>query len=258
MVELVVLGSGSKGNCTFIRTADGALLVDAGLSARQTVLRLQAAGFDPGDLDGVLLTHEHRDHTGGLRVLTRRFPMPVLANRATLAAASEALEEVPEKETVATGVPFTLGGFDIASFAVSHDAAEPVGYVFEAEGIRVGYATDLGTLTPEILSLIHGCHIVVLEANHDLGMLWNGSYPWVTKERIASELGHLDNVCGAAKVASLAEGGMAHLVLAHLSENNNDPRLVQGIFREALDQAGSTQVQVTITSQREASRVLRL
>ena len=258
MLELAVLGSGSKGNSTLIRTANTAILVDAGLSARQTVLRLHEVGCDPADLDGVLLTHEHRDHTGGLRVLTRRFPTPVLANGATLRAAGEALESVPETSSIATGVSFTLGDFSIASFPVSHDAAEPVGYVLEAEGVRVGYTTDLGRITPDIASLVRGCQIVVLVANHDLDMLWNGSYPWATKERIAGEMGHLDNASGAAQVADLAEGGMAHLVLAHLSENNNDPRLVRQLFAEALDRAGSACVQVTVASQRQVCAPLRL
>lgn len=258
MLELAVLGSGSKGNSTLIRTANTALLVDAGLSARQTVLRLHEIGCDPGDLDGVLLTHEHRDHTGGLRVFNGRFPTPVLANRATLRAAGDALETVPEKWAIATGAPFSLGDFAIASFSVSHDAAEPVGYVLEAKGVRVGYTTDLGKITPDIVSLIRGCHIVVLEANHDLDMLWNGSYPQVTKERIAGEMGHLDNANAAAQMAALAEGDLAHLVLAHLSENNNDPRLVRQLFAEALERASSPGVQVTVASQRQVSAPLRL
>jgi phosphoribosyl 1,2-cyclic phosphodiesterase len=253
MLELAVLGSGSKGNSTLIRTPRTALLVDGGLSARQIGLRLGESGADPADLDGVLLTHEHGDHVRGLRVLNKRFPTPVLANAATMDTAAHALGGAPEGRTFITGEPFTWGDFTITSFPVSHDACEPVGYVLEAEGIRVGYATDLGRLTPEIAALIRGCHIVVLEANHDLDMLWQGSYPWATKQRIGGDLGHLDNASGADQVASLTEGDTAHLILVHLSENNNDPGLVGRLFREALLQAGRAKVELTVTGQRQAT-----
>ena len=258
MLELAVLGSGSRGNSTLIRTARTALLVDAGLSARQIGLRLRQSGSDPADLDGVLLTHEHGDHVRGLRVLNQRFPTPVLGNAATLQAAGHALGTTPETAAFTTGEPFIWGDFTITSFPVSHDAAEPVGYVFQAEGIRVGYATDLGRLTPEIVSMIRGCHIVVIEANHDVDMLWNGPYPWVTKERIGSELGHLDNASGAGQVADITDGDTAHLVLAHLSENNNEPGLVRRLFSDALLEAGRTDVRLTVTSQHRPTAAVRL
>ncbi|MFO7769363.1 MAG: MBL fold metallo-hydrolase [bacterium] len=257
MVELVVLGSGSKGNSTLIRTANTALLVDAGLSARQLGLRLQDAGLDPARLDGVLLTHEHGDHVRGLRVLNRRFPTPVLGNSATLAAAGPAIGAAPEKLGFITGMPITMGDFGITSFHVSHDAAEPVGYVLEAEGIRIGYATDLGRITPDIVRIVQGCHVVVLEANHDVEMLWKGPYPWPTKERIRSEVGHLDNESGAAEVGALTRGETAHLVLIHLSENNNEPDLVRETYAGALERSGRDGVELTITGQREIAPSIR-
>lgn len=258
MVELVVLGSGSKGNSTLVRTAKTALLLDAGLSARQITLRLREAGLSPEKLDGILLTHEHGDHVRGLRVLNRRFPTPVLANTATLKAAGAALGAVPERMAFVTGMPITVGDFGITSFHVSHDAAEPVGFLLEAEGIRIGYATDLGRITPDIVEVVRGCHVVVLEANHDVEMLWNGPYPWPTKERIGSELGHLDNESGAAEVGRLTEGETAHLVLVHLSENNNEPSLVRETFAGALQRSGRESVELTITSQREIAPAIRL
>ena len=258
MLELSVLGSGSKGNSTLIRTERTALLVDAGLSARQIGLRLGQTGAAAADLDGILLTHEHSDHIRGLQVLQRQYPTPVLGNTATLGAAGQALGDTPEAWAFTTGESFTWGDFTITPFPVSHDAAEPVGYVLEAEGIRVGYATDLGCLTPDIVSMFRGCHIAVLEANHDADMLWNGRYPWVTKERIASDTGHLDNASGAGQVAGLTAGGTAHLVLVHLSENNNEPGLVRRLFADALLEAGRSDVQLTVTGQHRAIGALRL
>ncbi len=258
MVELVALGSGSKGNSTLIRTGRTALLVDAGLSARQLTLRLREAGFGPERLDGVLLTHEHGDHVRGLRVLNRKFPTPVFANTATLDAAGAALGAAPEKHALITGMPITVGDFGITSFHVSHDAAEPVGYVIEAEGIRIGYATDLGRITPDIVAALRGCQVLVLEANHDVEMLWKGPYPWPTKERIGSELGHLDNESGAAQVGALTEGETVHMVMIHLSENNNEPGLVRETFAGALERSGRDHIELTVTGQREIARAIRL
>ena len=258
MLEVAVLGSGSKGNSTLIRTERTALLVDAGLSARQIALRARERGGDPEQFDAVLLTHEHSDHTRGLAVLQRRCPTPVLANAGTLAAAGETVTGAPETWAFDSGEPFDWGDVTVTPFPVSHDAAEPVGYVFESGGLKVGYATDLGQLTPEIAAHIRGCHIIALEANHDLDMLWNGHYPWVTKQRIGSDQGHLDNGSGAAQVGSLVTDDTAHLVLIHLSENNNEPGMVRALFRRALDEAGRQDVTLTVAGQRQASAPLRV
>jgi phosphoribosyl 1,2-cyclic phosphodiesterase len=256
-LELVVLGSGSKGNSTLVRTPNTALLLDAGLSARQIALRLRDVGFDAQDLDGILLTHEHRDHVGGVRVLAERTGTPVLANAATLEAAADFLGKA-ERRPFITGWPFTCGDFAITSFPVSHDSAEPVGYLLEAEGVAAGYATDLGHLTTEVASRICGSHVVVLEANHDVEMLWAGPYPWRTKERIDSKVGHLDNASGAEALAAILGPSTSHLVLAHLSENNNERQLVRDQFSDALAAVGRTDVQLTVTSQDRPSAPVRL
>ncbi|MFH1567404.1 MAG: MBL fold metallo-hydrolase [Gemmatimonadota bacterium] len=258
MIELAVLGSGSKGNSVLVRTGRTALLLDAGLSARQLAQRCHASDLDPRRLDGVLLTHEHSDHVRGLPVFARHCPVPVLGNAATLGAAGAALATAPRAWAFTTGVPFAWGDFTVAAFPVSHDAVEPVGFVLEAEGVRVGYATDLGRLTPPILAALGGCHIVVLEANHDVDMLWKGPYPWPLKQRISSHLGHLDNASGAGQLPTIVGGDTAHLVLAHLSENNNQPGLVRSLFAAALADAGCAHVQLTVAGQHHASPVLRV
>lgn len=257
MVELVVLGSGSRGNCTLVRTSRGALLIDAGLSARQIVRRLAEAGQSPDRLDGILLTHEHQDHVNGLAVFTRCRDIPVLGNAATLEAAGGKLGQARRK-TFTTGQPFDWAGFRVTPFATPHDAAEPVGFVLEAEGVRVGYATDLGHVTQLVAARLTGCDALVFEANHDREMLMEGPYPWVTKQRVASRLGHLSNDHAASALPRIALGETRHLILAHLSETNNNPGLARAAVEIALREAGLPRVGVATASQERPAAPLRL
>jgi phosphoribosyl 1,2-cyclic phosphodiesterase len=243
MVELFMLGSGSRGNSTLVRSGSSAILIDAGLSARQLALRMQSGGYDPAALEAVILTHEHRDHTAGIRVLTGRFPTPVMANSATLTAAAPCLGDA-RPESIETGAEFGLGPFTIRTFAIPHDAAEPVGLTLEAEGFRLGYATDLGRVPATVLQQLTGCDLVVLESNHDPEMLRNGPYPRFVKDRIASDIGHLENGAAARTAVHLAANGTRHIILAHLSETNNTPGRARAAVSAALDEAGLEGVSV--------------
>ncbi len=238
MVEVVVLGSGSRGNATLVRTARSALLIDAGLSCRQLCARLEAVGHDPRALDAVLVTHEHVDHVQGLPVLLRRRPMPVFLNAETAAAAHRAVSDASSLEIFETGRAFDAGGFRVTAFPIPHDAVAPVGFVLEAEGVRVGFATDLGHVTTEIKARLAGCHAIVLEANHDPQMLIAGPYPWATKQRVASRFGHLSNDGAAEALAEIASENTQAVVLAHISETNNVPGLAAAAAGAALRQAG--------------------
>ncbi len=249
MLELFTLGSGSGGNSTLVRTARTALLIDAGLSARQIALRLQAGGHDPAALDAIIVTHEHRDHIGGVGVFTRRYPIPVTANEATRSAAAPVLDGVGI-ETFRTGETFAVGDLEICTFPVPHDAAEPVGLTITAEGLRIGYATDLGWMPEPILDQLRGCDLVVLESNHDRDLLLTGPYPRHVKERIDSDRGHLENAVAADAAAHLAAHGTRHLVLAHLSETNNTPGRVRRAVSDALQAAGAGTVTLATASQR--------
>ena len=250
MVEILVLGSGSRGNCTLLRAGGRAILVDAGFSAKEIAKRLAAVDQDPGKIEAILVTHEHADHVGGLRVLARRTGALVLGNLPTLRALARTLVDVPRQAAFVAFEPFGAGPFAVTAFPVPHDAADPVGFVLEAEGVRVGYATDLGHVTRTVEEHLAGCAAVVFESNHDREMLMAGPYPWVTKQRVASAHGHLSNEHAAAALPAITSGGTEHLVLAHLSETNNHPQLARAAVHSALEAAGlSSRVGVQLALQ---------
>ncbi|MDH3283563.1 MAG: MBL fold metallo-hydrolase [Acidobacteriota bacterium] len=250
-LELVVLGSGSRGNATLVRGAGAAILIDAGISARQIAARLEGVGQSPGRLDAILLTHEHGDHVAGLAGLTRRFPTTVFANAATLAAVDGRLGDRTTCETFECGKLFSIGPFDVRAFQVPHDAADPVGFVIETRGRRFGFATDLGHVTDSISEELSDCDALVFEANHDREMLRDGPYPWFTKQRVASELGHLSNEHAAAELTRIVSERTSQLVLAHLSATNNDPGLACATVAGALRSAGPGAPSVVAASQSE-------
>jgi len=224
-VKVCALGSGSTGNALLVEGPEGLILVDAGLSWRELKARASRGGFSLAHLKAVVLTHEHADHVRGLETLARR-GIPVFATGGTLRALGlEGTAVVPGME---------LAGLRIFPFPVSHDAAEPVGYRFDCNGLRLGLATDLGQVTPEVMRHLHGCQTVVLEANHDLGMLLAGPYPWPLKTRIMGPYGHLANDAAGQALRTL-QGQARAVLLAHLSQENNTPALALETVALALD-----------------------
>lgn len=244
MVELFMLGSGSRGNSTLIRTESSAILIDAGLSARQITLRLRAAGQDPERIEAILITHEHSDHVGGIRIFNRHYPTMLLANEATATAVGNGFDATMALEIFKAGDTFHAGRFSVRAFSLPHDAADPVGFVLEAEGVRIGFATDLGHISEEVVKNLSGCHIVVLESNHDRNMLLEGPYPRYIKQRIDSEIGHLSNDHAACSLPRIVSGDTRHLVLAHLSTTNNIPRLACAVMAEALESENRSDIEV--------------
>ncbi len=224
-MKVCALGSGSTGNALLVEGPEGLILVDAGLSWRELKARASRGGFSLAHLKAVVLTHEHADHVRGLETLARR-GIPVFATGGTLRALGlEGTAVVPGME---------LAGLRIFPFPVSHDAAEPVGYRFDCNGLRLGLATDLGQVTPEVMRHLHGCQTVVLEANHDLGMLLAGPYPWPLKTRIMGPYGHLANDAAGQALRTL-QGEARAVLLAHLSQENNTPALALETVALALD-----------------------
>jgi phosphoribosyl 1,2-cyclic phosphodiesterase len=324
-MRMTVLASGSKGNCTVVSSGRTRILLDAGLSCRELLKRMAAAGEDSSTLDAILITHEHQDHVAGLGVLARKLRIPVYITESThrawarmltprttmtysqwmeqrqqeraaaaaeLAAreamgpgAGDVIEQIfaesdaeivqeaetapgtdgdagapglasetrvrrmptsPQKSITATptylpavehfcaGVNFSIGDIDIAPFTIPHDAADPCGFVFAAEGMRIGIATDLGYIPSNVKQALRRCDILMLESNHDLEMLRDGPYPWSVKQRVMSRVGHLSNEAASQFLQDEYDGGAAYVILAHLSESNNLPSLARIAAENAL------------------------
>lgn len=243
-MDICVISSGSSGNATYVRSADTAVLIDAGISLKELTRRLASSGLGVRDIDAVIVSHGHNDHVRGVPVVCRRLGVPVYANRATLAEAGLAAS-AGGAGTVdfITGEEFELGDLRIRPFPVPHDAAEPVGFVISDRGARVCLATDLGSITMEVVRAFTGCDAVVLESNHDEAMLFEGPYPEFLKRRVAGPNGHLSNGDAAGLLEEIAHGGLRHLVMAHLSRTNNTPGLSLDAAERALGaRGGATEI----------------
>lgn len=226
-LRVVILGSGSGGNAVAVTDGATTLLVDCGFSARETARRMALAGLDAGRVTAVLVTHEHSDHIRGAEVFARRHACCVLATRGTRRAAG--LDAIAaDVRGLTAGEPERLGTFTVVPFRTSHDAAEPVGFRFEADcGERFGMATDTGVLTHEAVEALSDVDILGLESNHDLTMLANGPYPQFLKSRIRSERGHLSNPDAAEALELLASPRLRHIFALHRSSTNNSPTIVK-------------------------------
>jgi phosphoribosyl 1,2-cyclic phosphodiesterase len=233
-ITLCVLASGSRGNSIYIATPAGALLIDAGLSGREIERRLGQQNLDPGRLQAILVTHEHADHIRGVGVLARRYQLPVYMTALTHQAAGNALGRLPGCQYFRPGIGFSVAHLDIHPFALSHDAADPVGFTFTCNGTRLGLATDLGVVTGLVETRLKGCDLLVVEANHDPDMLINGPYPWHLKQRIRGRNGHLSNGATGELLSKLAHPNLRQVVLGHLSETNNAPHLARRAVESAL------------------------
>jgi phosphoribosyl 1,2-cyclic phosphodiesterase len=333
---MTVLASGSRGNSSIVSSATTRILVDAGLSCRELMKRMKAAGEEPTALDAILITHEHKDHVQGMAVTARKLGIPVYLTEPThrawirwmtpqkrityaewlekrraqsaelraqaekqgsepgaglrapgtegngglagnesselraqsaedpngaavrcsadvtgepdedeKAAAEEVIAEAlrePEKDPTAlpaveyfrSGSGFRIGDIAVTPFTIPHDAADPVGFVFEADGVRIAIATDLGYMPSNVHVHLRRCDVLMLESNHDVDMLRDGPYPWSVKQRVMSRVGHLSNYATAEFLAKSYDGGAVYVVLAHLSENNNLPELARISAERAL------------------------
>ena len=240
-VSVAVLASGSRGNCALVSSSRTRVLVDAGISCRETFKRLKAAGDEPRTLSAILITHEHNDHVYGLLTLAKRLAVPVFMTGATHHAWSKmmrdeagAAPQLSRLEAFAAGKTFTIGDIAVAAFTIPHDAADPVGFTFRAEGVKVGFVTDLGYIPASVCDNLRRCDLLVMESNHDLEMLRGGPYPWSVKQRVMSRVGHLSNEALAEFFANDYDAEAAYVVLAHLSEQNNHPEIARAAAEKAL------------------------
>jgi len=294
MVRFTVLASGSKGNSTVVSGGKTRILVDCGLSCKETFRRMRLAEEEPETLDAILITHEHSDHVNGVAVTARKLGIPVYFTEGTHRAwmrwltprkqmtyaqwmeqcRKQAAERQAEAETTAqesepdeadlvesanvpeeaaepvktkdptwlpsveyfrAGEPFEIGDIAVSPFTIPHDAADPVGFVFRAEGVRMAFATDLGYISPNVRAQLQGVDLLLLESNHDIEMLRDGPYPWAVKQRVLSRVGHLSNEAAAGFLEDGYDGQAAYVILAHLSESNNLPELARVAAERALN-----------------------
>jgi phosphoribosyl 1,2-cyclic phosphodiesterase len=234
-LRVCVLGSGSKGNSTFVATEKTRLLVDAGLSRRDTYARLAAAGERTDGFDAILISHEHSDHVSGLRLLAVDFRAPIYVSAPTREVISWNAR-LRAFEMFTAGERFTVGDIDVTPFSVPHDAADPVAFTLESQGLKIGIVTDLGYVHAVVKQRVRGCHCLVFESNHDLDMLKVGPYPWHIKQRVMSRTGHLSNLATAGFLTEDFDGTAQVLILAHLSETNNHPEIARLAAEQALAQ----------------------
>lgn len=248
------LASGSSGNCFVVQAGDDALLIDCGLAIKPTIQLLRDRGIDPRRVSAILLTHEHSDHIRALNFLSTRYDIPVISNRATLAAATEAVGTLRERP-VATGSAVTAGPFEVATFAVSHDATETVGFLISYGDQTICYLTDTGHIPETALEPMRLAHLLVIEANHDEGRVQRSGYPDRLKRRILSPTGHLSNLAAAHALARVIDPGRQTVWLAHLSAETNSPRLARTTVLHHLAAEGITGARVSIAERDKPSQV---
>ena len=248
-ITLSVLASGSKGNSIYLATDRVRLLIDAGLSGRETKRRLATMGVDPKELAGIIITHEHLDHVRGLGSLARRYRLPVYLNQPTYAHLPETVGQLGEKVEFCTGRSFSLGDVTIHPFAISHDAADPVGFALYNGSVQVGVCTDLGAATNLVRHHLEECSILILEANHDVEMLKNGPYPWPVKQRIRSKFGHLSNEQSVKVLSQVYSENLQEVIFAHMSEINNSSERVLNAFTNMLSHQMRDRLRITLACQ---------
>ncbi|PKN73309.1 MAG: MBL fold metallo-hydrolase [Candidatus Cloacimonetes bacterium HGW-Cloacimonetes-3] len=243
MFQTTVIASGSKGNCVLVQTSSTAILLDAGISMRRIFDAMEELDISPNKLAAILVSHEHGDHTRSVGAVSRKLRIPIMLNRPTLAYCGDRIGNVQDRITIfQTGSTFTVGDITIEAFASSHDAAEGCNfclYPTHEPQRKLGVATDLGYPSQLSVLKLSAASTLILESNHDETMLMNGPYDWHLKQRIRSAHGHLSNIQAVGLLTSVLHPGLKNLILAHLSETNNDPTLAESTMRSYLESVRS-------------------
>ncbi len=240
--ELCTIASGSSGNCIYIGTDKHKILVDAGISGKRITAGLEQIGVQPDEIQGVFITHEHSDHIKGAGIISRKYNWPIYATKATW---DVMLEEnkigkiLPHNiKIVDSGKGMNFSGLEIMPYSIYHDAADPVGYTFSYEKKKMSIATDLGHVDQKIINALKDSHLILLESNHDVGMLQAGGYPYYLKQRILGENGHLSNELAAKALLGVYNENLEHAILGHLSRENNFPDLAYITTKNELQNNG--------------------
>ena len=231
-MRIASLGSGSRGNATLVQHEKTTLLVDCGFSLRETERRLDELGVQAGEIDAILVTHEHSDHIRGAGSFYRKYATPLYMTHGTYRA-SEFYAQHPCQEILASET-ITIKDISILPYAVPHDASEPCQFVFTDGDVRIGLLTDCGMITPHIIETLSGCDAMLLECNHDVEMLQQGEYPPSLKQRVGSDYGHLNNTQAAALLGQMDTSRLSYVAAMHLSDKNNKPALARQALSKAL------------------------
>jgi phosphoribosyl 1,2-cyclic phosphodiesterase len=261
-LRVSALASGSSGNAFLVEAAGVKLLFDAGLNAAALEYYLRQRGTTPSQLAAIFVSHEHIDHLRGAGTLARRYKLPVVASEGTFRAGAWQFGSLPDKVVQPPGCEVHvdgtdgLGGVTVRTFAVSHDAAETVGFWIEAEGYNIVICTDLGCETESIREALQAADLLVLEANHDVQRLWRGPYPYALKRRVAGPHGHLANAEAARLVSELAHDGRPRTIwLAHLSATNNTPVMAFDTVTEPLKREGCDHLEIAVLARDKPSQI---
>jgi phosphoribosyl 1,2-cyclic phosphodiesterase len=245
-LSFTLLGSSSSGNTTLVSDGSTHILVDVGLSGRETARRLREIGMEPEDISAVVVSHEHGDHCRGVGPFVKSLDIPVFITDGAMEN-SRIIMDPGKRQRIVAGKSFDVCGVQFTGFSVPHDAADPLGFMIEKDGIKIGIALDLGYLSNLVLERLKCCDGIILESNHDVRMLKAGPYPWALKQRVMSRRGHLSNDSVAAFLENNFDGRAAHVVLAHLSKQNNLPELALLSAQRALEaRSGISQIQTRI------------
>ncbi len=257
-MRFCVLGSGSKGNATYVEAGGRALLIDNGFSGVELERRVAAAGFDIAKLAAVLITHEHGDHIRGAGVVARKYDISLYVNPATFRQSAHVFGKVPSVREFSTGTSFMLNDFHVHPFAVSHDTADPVGFVIENQSCSLGYCTDTGIVSRLIQHRLSSCNGIVIECNHDPEMLKSGPYPLSLQQRVRSKQGHLANADAARFLLEIMHDKLQHVVLAHISEKNNNPSLAFDTVAAAINAQNGVKPVLSLAWQHKSGQVVTL
>ena len=258
MMKFSILASGSSGNSCYVETNNIRVLVDAGLSCKETMRRLEIIGVDPTSLDALIITHEHTDHIKGAGPLARRFDLPIYLNRKTCDKGSKTFGKIAKPVIVQTGQSLTIEDLVVETFTKCHDAADPFGLVFSVNGMKVGLITDLGRSTRLVEDRLKGCRVLIIEFNYDPEMLEQGPYPLYLKRRIKGADGHLSNQQAGDLLCAVSHDDLKSVVLAHLSETNNHPKRAHEEAANALDKCGLRGTNILIARQDEPGPMIEM
>mgnify|MGYP004695963185 FL=1 len=264
-MQLYSIASGSSGNCIYLGEEDGGILIDAGISRKRIVTGLERKGLSLDDIKAIFITHEHSDHISGLGPVLRKNPIPVYATADTVSAiwektnmnniSPELFHSIRPEEEIEAGEML------VRPFSISHDAVDPVCYTVEKQGKRAAVATDMGCFDDTIIRVLGQCDSVLIEANHDINMLQVGPYPYSLKMRILGNKGHLSNTSCADLIKEILQKDLKHLVLGHLSRENNFPQLAYRTVLDELEKTetwGTLDTRLMVASRDEPTELLKI